>query len=376
MPGDDFDFSIPKPPAKPTVMRHADEFTYNVAFKFAFVGVGQAGGRIAESFGQLGYSRTCAVNTTVADLAELKMDSSRKLDLGDARGAGKDPSAATTIFASRGEDIFDLYKRSWGDDLDYAMICFAAAGGTGAGGFQKAIEVAQAYMAHCERPVKVGAIVALPKSDEGQRFAKNTLIAMRGLVASKLSPVIFIDNQKIRDLYDPKLSQEHNIENSTSARILHMFNRLAGTDSDHTSFDRADFAKLLDSGVITFATDTLKNIVNGADISESLRDRLRENVLATVDLSKAQVAALLYVLNGAAYDDVKSSDLGHVTSMFTRILAHDSTVFPGVYRGNKDAEASLLVLAMIGSLPWPKERLASLATRAGLQDDISKLLGV
>lgn len=376
MSGDDFDFSVPKPPAKQGAVRHTDKFSYNVAFKLAFVGVGQAGGRIAESFGQLGYSRVCAVNTTVADLAELSIDPDRKLDLGDARGAGKDPSVAKAIFATRGEDIFDLYKRSWGDDVDYAFVCFAAAGGTGAGGFQKAIEVARAYMGHCDRPVNVGAVVALPKADEGQRFAKNTLTAMKGLVADTLSPVIFIDNQKIRELYDPKLSQEHNIENSTSARILHMFNRLAGTDSEHTSFDRADFAKLLDSGVITFATDTLKNISGGADISESLRDRLRTNVLASMDLSKGSIAALLYVLNGAAYDDVKSSDLGHVTSMFTRILAADSTVFPGVYRGNKDAEASLLVLAMIGSLPWPLERLANLAKRAGLQDDISKLLGV
>ena len=51
---DDLDFSITPPPSKPTKMRFEDDFAYNVAFKLAFVGVGQAGGRIAETFRKLG----------------------------------------------------------------------------------------------------------------------------------------------------------------------------------------------------------------------------------------------------------------------------------------------------------------------------------
>jgi cell division GTPase FtsZ len=373
---DDLDFNITPPPAKPTKMRFEDEFSFNVAFNMAFVGVGQAGGRIAETFRKMGYVRACAVNTTVADLAELKMPDAQKLDLGDARGAGKDPSAAAALFAERGEDLFDLYKRSWGEDMDYAMVCFAAAGGTGAGGHQKAIEVARTYMQHCKRPPKVGAIIALPKTDEGQRFAKNTLYTAKGLINAGLSPVIFIDNQKIRVLYDPKLSQQHDIENGTSAQIFHMFNRLAGTDSEHTTFDRADFAKLMDSGVITFAADSLEEYSSPAQISTAIRERLQRNILATVDFSASTVAALLYVLDGNSYDDVKSSDLDHGTAMFTRILADDSTVFPGVYPGNRSSDDAIKVLAMIGALPWPQERFQELADKAGLRDDISKILGV
>jgi len=377
MDDDVLDFDITPPPAKPTNMRISDEFAYNVAFNLAFVGVGQAGGRIAETFRKLGYGRTCAVNTTIADLADLKMPDAQKLDLGDASGAGKDPSAAAAIFANKDEDLFDLYKSSWGDDVDYAMVCFAAAGGTGAGGHKKAIEIARTYMQHCKRPPKVGAVIALPKTDEGQRFAKNTIYTAKGLINEGLSPVIFIDNQKIRTLYDPKLSQQHAIENGTSAKILHTFNRLAGTDSEHTTFDRADFAKLMDSGVITFAADNIKEYSSAAQISSAIRERLQSNILATVDFSASTVAALLYVLDGNSYDDVKSSDLDHGTAMFTRILANDSTVFPGVYPGNKKAEEDAIkVLAMIGSLPWPKERFEELATKAGLQDDISKMLGV
>jgi len=369
---------IPVPPSEQEAPAITDAFDYNVAFKMGFIGVGQCGGRIAATFNKLGYGRVCAVNTTIQDLAELKLPDEHKLDVGDARGAGKDPAAAAALFADKDEDVFDLLKRSWGDDVDYGFVCLAAAGGTGAGGYQKVVEIVKRYLKHCKRPEKVGVIVALPRDDEGQRFAKNAIHTVRGLSGMDLSPIIIVDNQKIRDLY-PRLSvgQVHNTENTSTAALMHLFNRLAGSDSDLTTFDRADCAKLLDSGLITFAADTLLKWESAADISTPIRDRLRRNVLASVDFAKSTVAGLIYILNGNAYDEVESADLDHGTAMFTRMLANDSTVFPGVYRGARDGEASVKVLAMIGALPWPKGRLMELADRAGeSRDDVEKFLGV
>jgi hypothetical protein len=199
---------------------------------------------------------------------------------------------------------------------------------------------------------------------------------MQHLVKLKISPVIFIDNQKIQELYHPSAGEEHQRENATTATNLHMFNRLAGTDSEHTTFDRQDLAKLLDAGVITFAAASLQKWDNAADISSAIRGQLRNNVLATLDVSKADRAGLIYVLNGTSYNEVKSADLDHGTAMFTRMLADDSIVFPGVYRGTA-AKASILVLAMISSLPWPRDRLTQLAEKAGVaKDTVAKILGV
>jgi len=369
---------IPVPPSEQGAPEITDKFDYNIAFKLGFVGVGQCGGRIAATFDDIGYGRVCAINTTIQDLAELKLPDDHKLDVGDARGAGKDPAAAAALFDDKDEDVFDLLKRSWGEDVDYGFVCLAAAGGTGAGGYPKVVEVVQRYLKHCKRPDKVGAIVALPRDDEGQRFAKNALYSVRKLAGMGLSPIIIVDNQKIRELY-PRLSAGavHPTENKSTATLLHLFNRLAGSDSDLTTFDRADFAKLLDSGLITFAADTITKWSSAADISTPIRDRLRRNVLAAVDFSKSTVAGLIYILNGSAYDEVKSADLDHGTAMFTRMLADGSTVFPGVYRGSRDGEATVKVLAMIGALPWPKGRLMELADRAGEnRDDLEKFLGV
>ncbi len=353
-----------------------DTFDFNIGFNFAFAGVGQCGGRIAHTFYQLGYRRVCAINTTVADMGKLGLEAERKLDLGKAQGTGKDPQIAKALFMDRGEDIFDLFLRNWGNEVDYAFVCFASAGGTGAGGYSKVVEVARQFMQAKRRPSRVGAIIALPKDEEGQKFAKNCLYTMKLLVRLKISPIIFIDNQKIQDLYHPGSGEEHYKENATVATNLHMFNRLAGTDSEHTSLDRQDLATLLDGGVITFAAESITKWNNAADISTPIRERLRGNVLATVDVSKANIAGLVYVLNGTAYDEAKSADLDHGTAMFTRMLDKGSTVFPGRYRGTSP-DASILVLAMIGALPWPKERLIQLANEAGLaRDTVSKILGV
>jgi cell division GTPase FtsZ len=353
-----------------------DSFKFNVGFNFAFAGVGQCGGRIAQSFHQLGYRRVCAINTTIADMRPLKLEEERKLDLGEAQGAGKDPQIAKALFAGRDEDIYDLFLRNWGDDVDHAFICFASAGGTGAGGYPKVVEVARRFMAAKRKAPRVGAIIALPKNEEGQKFAKNCLHTMRSLIDMGLSPVVFIDNQKIRDLYHPSAGEEHHRENMTTATNIHMFNRLSGTDSEHTTFDRQDLAKLLDSGVITFAAAGIEQWKDAADISTPIRDRLRGNVLATVDVSKANVAGLIYVLNGSAYDEVKAEHLDHGTAMFTRMLAKDSTIFPGVYRGS-NTSSSITVMAMIGALPWPRDRLNQLAVEAGVpKDTVAELLGV
>lgn len=354
-----------------------DGFDYNTAFRFGFVGVGQAGGRIAETFARIGYGRACALNTTIADLSQLNgLSAEQKLDFGGAKGAGKDPAIAAALAQDRGEDFYDFFKRSLGDELDYVFVCFGAAGGTGAGAFPKVAEVLQRLMAETHHPVRVGAIVALPKDAEGQQFAKNALYSMRRLAALSLSPVIFVDNQKIKELYDPISSKEHQIENSSTAQLLHLFNRMAGTDSDHTSFDRADLAKLLDSGIVAFGSTTIKTWANPADISTPIRDQLKRNVLATVDLSAGNLAALIYVLSGAAYDEVKASDLDHATQMLTRILVNGSTVFPGVYKGTGTV-ASIKALAMIGGLSWPRERLDELSKIAGLnKDEIANALGV
>jgi len=82
-------------PDEETEERDIVEDECDAAFKFAFIGTGQGGARLAESFYKLGYRRVCCVNTTNKDLLNIAIPEENKLvmDIGED-GAGKDPSEA------------------------------------------------------------------------------------------------------------------------------------------------------------------------------------------------------------------------------------------------------------------------------------------
>ena len=72
---------------------------------------------------------------------------------------------------------------------------------------------------------------------------------------------------------------------------------------------------------------------------------------------------MIFVLGNDAYDSVKTSVLDHGFEMLTRILANDSVVYRGVYKGSNPG---LTALSLIGELPWPKDRLLELARIGGV----------
>lgn len=367
------DLDIPIPPDVATSDEVEDTFDFDTAFRFSFVGVGQGGSRLAESFYKLGYRRVAAINTTLQDLTAISIPDKNKLDIGGG-GAGKDPAVAAAAISDKDEDVYDVLKRAWGRSTDYALVCLGAGGGTGAGASCKVIEIARRLMEENGRPVRVGVIVALPKNSEGQKPAKNALYTVEQLSALDVSPAVILDNERIRELYDPVPSKEYPLANSSIAKYLHLFNRLGAQDSEHTTFDRADLSKLLDSGVVAFGAQKITSWSNAADISSAIRQQLRKNILASVDLTEGRQAGLLFVMDREVYGQIKSSTLDHGFEMLSRILGEDSIVYRGVYPGGG---AGLTALTMISELKWPKSRLLELAKIAGVDKQaVENWLGV
>ena len=126
------DISLPEIPL-PTAQEEEKKVIKDdveVAFKFAFVGAGQGGCRIAETFSKLGYRKVAALNTAEQDLNTIKLDN--KLCIGDG-GAGKDPKKAAEIYKTKEEDVLDFLRYSFGDEFDRIFVCAGSGGGTGAG---------------------------------------------------------------------------------------------------------------------------------------------------------------------------------------------------------------------------------------------------
>lgn len=355
-----------------------DEFHYDTAFRLAFVGLGQAGGRMAATAHAIGYRRVAAINTATTDLADLP-DEILKIDLATG-GAGQDMEQGRRAFEQPGrrEQIWDSLIRAVGDTPDYLLVCAGLGGGTGGGGAAWLIDTCRQYMADRGRdPNRVGAIVSLPNPYEGQRKCKNALQAFREVYAKRPAPFILVDNKRIEELFQPISATSLFPKcNEQVLKLLHLFNRLAAQRSQLMTFDRADFAQLLDSGLVVFGASPIPKYETKADLKECVREQLGKTVLAEVDLSQGTMAGCVFLGGPKVMDQVPMDYFGESFSMLTRMLAPDSTVFQGVYVGSTD---DLRAYTVVGGLQPPAARLKDLAEKGGAaeaKNDLAAFLGV
>ncbi len=341
---------IPMPDENAQTQEVEDEF--EGAYKFAIIGVGQGGSRIAETFWNLGYRRVCVINTAKQDLKFINIPEDRKLLL-DHGGAGKNPETAEKIFQDNAEEIWDFFYGKLGTAYDRVLVCAGAGGGTGAGGAPVVFKIVKDNTS-----ASVGFISALPTKAEGNQVAKNANRTMQKVVEYTkdgiLSPLIVLNNEKIKELY-PGLSINKfwTTANSSSCSLFHLFNKISSQDSSYTTFDKADLDSVLNSGIITFGATPIKTEqANDTDISKAIRNNLKKNILAGADISTGNVAACVMVVNNKLMDEVPQEALEHGFEQLNRLLAKDNTVHRGIYTSNKPGIA---VYTVIGGLNPAKD---------------------
>lgn len=348
---------IPLPDDDPIEDSIKDEFD-DAAFNFAIVGVGQGGSRLAESFWNLGYRRVGIINTAQQDLSLIKIPEANKLLIGDG-GAGKNPDAADEVFRTRYEDILDFLKKTFGNGYERVLVCAGAGGGTGAGGVSRVLEICHDLNQSLgketkDTDAKVGCILALPTKGEGikvQDNAKKTTLKVLDLQkAGVISPLVILDNEKIKQLY-PKLSinQFWSTANSSICAVFHLFNKISAKESAYTTFDKADLDTIFSSGIIMFGATPVKD-TSETGISYAVRDNLRKNILAGVDASTGNIAACVIIGDKYSLDNVPQSSLEHGFEQLSRMMGPNSTVHRGIYAG---AKKGMAVYTAIGGLQAP-----------------------
>ncbi len=356
------------------------EDTVDVSYRFCFVGSGQGGSRLAETFYKMGYRRVCVVNSTVGDLARIQVPEENKLEM-QGTGAGKDLDRGARYASDHSEDIFDLMSKCFGPSFDRIMVTIGAGGGTGAGSVFTLIDRAK-ELARRERVetdtsgTKVGVIVALPKKDEGQRPSRNAykvvveLLKMAGLDGKdpRISPLIIVDNEKIRTIHPQvSVSDFWNVANRSIASLFHLFNVIACKDSQYTSFDKMDLGTILDSGAVTFGATPLARVQDRTDVSKAIRNNLKRNVLSGgFDLATGTVAGCVIIGSGGLLSSIPQEHLDYGFESLSGMLDSNSTVHRGIYEGNRD---ELAIYTIIGGLGTPSERLVELAKVAGVKPD-------
>jgi len=363
IPPADFDIEtpdIPLPEIQEKVEIADDKKT---AFRFAFIGSGQGGSRLAHTFWQLGYRRVCAINTAQQDLATLPLPEERKMAIGNG-GAGKNPAAAAAIFKDKAEDVLDFMRRSFGPVYDRTIVCIGAGGGTGAGTVvdlvMKAHELQIANKCSSEQ---VGVIVALPKITEGKKPNANAFFVLEDLVelvnSKVVSPLIILDNERISALYpglaiDPFWQRA----NSSICSLFDLFNTICVQQSTYTSFDPNDFKTILDSGLIVFGATPVAKWQEAGAISFALRDNLKKNILSGgVNLGTGNIGAAIVIASRNILNTVPHEHLDMAFDQLTRLLQPGSMIHRGIYSGSKETMA---VYSAIGGLRKPEDKLAEL----------------
>jgi len=360
--------AVPEAQVKVPVVN--DVFDYAVALKFAFIGTGQGGSRIADSFWKIGYRRCCAFNTTDADFSGLS-EEMPKLSL-DVGGAMKDTALARAALRGREEEVRELFSRAWGSQLDYALVCASLGGGTGSGTAPALVRLARKYMEDSSLTPRVGALISLPTSTEGYQICRNAVLGFRELVELRVSPLIIIDNARVNLLFRPPMSRLHETVNGTTAQLLHLFNQLAAVHSPFLTFDQSELLQVLDAGMITMGSSNIdvSAVRDPADVSKAIREQVSANVLAAVDISTGSKAACLFVASQDVLDKLPLDYFDAGYTQLDRIMSAEgqkaTVVHRGLYLGSDEG---LQAYVIVGGLDLPRARLAELSRRGGLLGD-------
>lgn len=361
-----FDFAMPDIPEAVEEKKEELNDRDAVGFKFGFIGAGQGGGKLAETFSSIGYARVGVINTADQDLATV--DVKKKLKFGEQQGAGKNRDVAKLAFTDSKEDVVDFIKESVGTDIDRIFVTVGAGGGTGAGVCKDLVKTVHEY----QQTVKassphVGLILALPKLSEGKKVSQNahdTLLEACELVDQKIvSPLIILDNEKINALY-PKLSVNKfwQVANANICSLFHLFNNIITKNSPYSTFDSNDFRTVLDSGIMVFGATNIANTESESAISKAVRDNLKRNVLCgELDLSTGNVAASVAIGDEETLDNIPQEYLDSAFNQLNRTLKTNSTVHQGIYKG---AKKGLSLFTAIGGITKPEGKLEALLKAA------------
>jgi len=334
---------------------------------FAWIGSGQGGGRIAKAFYDRGYRKCIAVNTSSHDLDSLDLPVEQKmlLDIGE-QGAGKNMERGHEAANKYKQNVFDLMRKIYGNNVDHIFICVGAGGGSGSGSALVLIETAKKYMkyiGHDDPEKRVGVVMSLPTRGEAtspqvSANAYETLSSVGECAESgEISPLLIIDNSKIEKMYKGlTVKQFWPTVNNTVSGLFHVFNILTSNASPYTSFDPTDYAGVLRcGGVLVMGVAKLKEFDDEQKVSNAIKANIEKTLLSDVELSDSSAAACVAV----GSKDIMENTPGLMDSLsygFDTLssLCPNAVLHRGIYEDNKD---SLRLYTIVSGLKVPKKKL-------------------
>lgn len=344
------------------------------AIKMAFLGIGQGGGNMADSFYQLGYRRVAAINTTAKDMMRLTIPEANRHVLKAAGGAGKDPKVGRACVEAESEELFRLVQNCFKKDVEQILICGGAGGGTGSGGILPAVKVCKEYLVSIgaqDVAKKVGVIVTLPTKDESSAVQRNALETILPLLEmaekGELSPLVLVDNARVMQLYGKaSVVDVWGKSNKNVAGLFDAFNQLCALDdtSVHVTCDPQDYRTVLQSGILAFGRTKLEKVEKPTDVADAVRENVKKGLLVEgMDLSKATHGAGILCGSDEELTSVSQESLEAAFGSLNRLMAQGPET--KLHRGVYSAGRGLYVYTVLSGLGRPLARLAEMQAKCG-----------
>ena len=336
------------------------------------LGVGQAGGNIAEIAASMGF-QTALINTNRRDgLVNTRVE--KKFFVPGFNGAGQNRSIGLKAVNENYRELIDFVQRSF-KNIRLLLVAFSTDGGTGSGMSPLLIDLLLDNLPG----VNVGAIAVVPDRNvlAGNRINAAECVEEISKIDS-LSSVFLVDNDQMRKL-NPQ-SSKHQIYLSSNQQVMEAINhvlQVTKKSSFYGNFDETDLMNILATrGVTLIASTAITDAKTTTDVANKIQQSWLNSIFCPVESTGVIRAGLIYE------GPEKMAKLINVPGVFEQV-GEPLELFEGTYISESDPTITTILaglsfpsrrmLALEESLEKNKDRLQNLVSKEFTQTYESKI---
>ncbi|MCH6264306.1 MULTISPECIES: cell division protein FtsZ [Neobacillus] len=309
------------------------------------LGVGQAGGNIAEIASTMGF-QTALINTNQRDGA-VNTKVEKKYFVPGYNGAGQDRSVGLRAVHEHYRELIDFVKKSF-KNVKLLLVAFSTDGGTGSGMSPLLIDILLDQLPG----MNIGAIAVVPERNvlAGNRINAAECIEQISKIEG-ISSVFLVDNDQMRKVNPQSSKQQVYLQSNHQVMeaISHVL-EVTQKSSFYGNFDETDLMNILNTrGVTLISSAPVTDAKTTAEVAESIQRSWASSIFCPVDTVGVIRAGLIYE------GPETVTKLINVPSIFEGI-GEPLELFEGTYI----TEGDPTITTILAGLSFPRRRLQSL----------------
>jgi len=313
------------------------------SLNIGFVGVGGGGGKMVQSFLDLGFNKTLLVNTTGKDIPK-NVEEDHVVLIPDSDGIGKNVDFGKEVLKQNGAIVEDALRIKFGK-VDWLIVMAGGGGGTGSS-VAALHPVFERYMRSVQASGNVVYVVSWPTAQEALNptIARNALSLINDVT---VYPHVVLDNERATRLLRGRIGMlgMYPVANTQFAKSFAQILKLSTEDSPIQSFDSKDLETCLNNNGRAFMGSTMIKDPNTGKLGSMILHNCMNRSACPPPKGKAAAGTLILVASEEMVADPRVSK--HLESAIAYVGGRCETLFSGVYV-RKNVPGLIAILSMNG----------------------------